>query len=682
MSERRRRFGGGLNGLALRNPEQLWIQCSFVICMMFALVTSAYLMNQRASDRSLASAKVVMAANQTLDAAQRVLSGAEGWNPQSDPDAARLRTTIRQLGIRANQLANHVYARGGAQIIDPGEFAQLRQDLTALSALGLRIPMIPEDRMTANTDRMRAILTGSGIEADLLAVADAYAADIAAITQLRRTSALVMLVVTLATLIASAVFVYLPAQRAVTRTLDTMRRRTADLRASQTRLTQLNSQLGYLVKHDPLTKLPNRSSLTLELDQCVQSGRCKGMRLYLVSLNDFKSVNDTMGQDVGDAVLIAVAAALQSCLNYDDYIARVGGDEFVLLSTEDAGDMVQRLQDALRSPFEIGPRKITVKASIGHTDIDTQQAAPMSSFGNAEIALKAARAEGRTVQAYSPNLRLAIEAENQRQRELHDALANGEIEPWFQPQIRLCDGTLYGAEVLARWRHPEHGILTPIDFLASAEAAGLIVDLDHCVWQSAIGLAVGWQRDQLWQPRLSFNAAPATICDPQLVERFLLALNKSGLSPEQVVVEVLETTLITGNEDLAAINIDTLAECGIALELDDFGTGYASLSKLTQLPLAGLKMDRSLVAPLPDQRADSIVRAILALAAELGLHVIAEGIEDQAQACHLRQRGCGYGQGYGFAKPMPPEAFAKWLSTHGRTDGTIALPMLRTSQQA
>lgn len=158
------------------------------------------------------------------------------------------------------------------------------------------------------------------------------------------------------------------------------------------------------------------------------------------------------------------------------------------------------------------------------------------------------------------------------------------------------------------------------------------------------------------------NAAPDTISDPQLIERFLLALRLSGLEADQVVIEVLETTLINGNDDMAAINIDSLAECGIALELDDFGTGYASLAKLIQLPLAGLKLDRSLIAPLPDRAADSVVRAILALAVELGLTVVAEGVEEAAQAAHLNDRGCGIGQGYGFGRPMPAKEFTIWLA--------------------
>jgi len=243
--------------------------------------------------------------------------------------------------------------------------------------------------------------------------------------------------------------------------------------------------------------------------------------------------------------------------------------------------------------------------------------------------------------------------------------------------VRLADGRLHGAEVLARWRHPTRGLLTPDAFLPAAERAGLMVDLDHAIWKTAMDQAMAWQVSDIWRPTISLNAAPDTIADPYLLERFLLSLQRSGLDADQVIVEVLETTLINGKDDIAAINIDSLADCGIALELDDFGTGYASLSKLTQLPLAGIKLDRSLVTPLPDQAADSVVRAILALATELGLHVVAEGVEEDEQAVHLNNRGCSVGQGYGFGKPMPGSEFTTWLEANAATRLQVGADLAR-----
>jgi EAL domain-containing protein (putative c-di-GMP-specific phosphodiesterase class I) len=348
-------------------------------------------------------------------------------------------------------------------------------------------------------------------------------------------------------------------------------------------------------------------------------------------------------------------------------VAHVGGDAFVLVSSEEPNSVIKRIAETVDTPFLIKGRRIPIKSSIGYLAVGSVVRRPLDILADAEIALQCAKtAGGNRAIEFTKGLRDNLGMVQKLQLELRDAIENNEIEPWFQPQVRLADGSLHGAEVLARWRHPTRGLLTPDVFLPAAESAGLMIDLDHAVWQSAMRYARNWEDTDTWRPVISLNAAPDTIGDPNLIERFLLTLQRSGLSADQVIVEVLETTLINGKDDMAAINIDSLAECGISLELDDFGTGYASLSKLTQLPLNGIKLDRSLIAPLPDQAADSVVRAILALAAELGLQVVAEGIEDPEQAVHLCDRGCGVGQGYSFGKPMPPQEFTKWLSDNAR----------------
>ena len=364
-----------------------------------------------------------------------------------------------------------------------------------------------------------------------------------------------------------------------------------------------------------------------------------------------------------------MSKALQSCVDYDNIVAHVSGDEFVLTSSEPTRFLIDRIMAALKEPFLVGGRRIPINASIGHLQIGKGVRRPLEILADAEIALQFAKnSGGNRAQAFTNDLRNNLGMMQRLQLDLTDAIRNGEIEPWFQPQVRLSDGRLHGAEVLARWRHPTRGLLTPDAFLPAAERAGLMIDLDHAIWKAAMKHARQWQTENIWRPSISLNVAPDTIADPHLLERFLLALQQSGLDADQVILEVLETTLINGKDDLAAINIDSLADCGIALELDDFGTGYASLSKLAQLPLTGIKLDRSLIAPLPDQAADSIVRAILALAVELGLHVVAEGVEESEQAAHLNERGCGIGQGYGFGRPMPPDEFTSWLAVNAHLE--------------
>jgi diguanylate cyclase (GGDEF)-like protein len=417
--------------------------------------------------------------------------------------------------------------------------------------------------------------------------------------------------------------------------------------------------------------------LTHYLGEIIATKSTKEWSLVLVGLDDFKTVNDTVGYDYGDGLLIAVSHALKCCVDFENVVAHVGGDEFALISDEPQHALLQRIAASLREPFSIKGRLIPVNASLGYLNIGDGVKKPMDTLADAEVALQSAKsAGGNRAVGFTQQLRDNLGIKQQLQIELSDAIQNGEIEPWFQPQVRMSDGCLHGAEVLARWRHPTRGLLTPDIFLPVAERAGLMVELDHAIWQSAMHQATYWEASKVWRPCISLNAAPDTISDPFLVERFLVSLHRAGLEADQVIVEVLETTLINGKDDIAAINIDNLADCGIALELDDFGTGYASLSKLTQLPLSGIKLDRSLIAPLPDPAADSVVRAILALATELGLHVVAEGVEEDTQAAHLNDRGCQIGQGYGFGKPMPAKEFTNWLETKAK------IPMIVSNEKA
>ncbi|MBQ1203748.1 MAG: bifunctional diguanylate cyclase/phosphodiesterase, partial [Loktanella sp.] len=422
--------------------------------------------------------------------------------------------------------------------------------------------------------------------------------------------------------LAEAALAFLPDQRGLQ---DHLRA----LRDSKAELELINAQLHHTTNHDALTGLPNRQRMIWVLIQDVLHQRAAGHTFLVVGLDGFKSINDSVGHDLGDDLLVTVAVALRSCVDEDDDIARIDGDEFALRTNEPADHLIRRVTAAFADPFEVQGRSLKVKASIGYLTLGPDEKDALAIFADADLALQTAKnTGGHRAQRFVPALREQSRHLQALQLELPDAIRNGELEPWFQPQMRLTDGGLHGVEVLARWRHPTQGMLTPDRFLLAAERAGLMVELDHAIWLSAMRQAMIWQEANLWRPVISLNAAPDTIADPYLIEKFLLSLRRSGLSVDQVIVEVLETTLISGAGDMAAINIDGLSECGIGLELDDFGTGYASLSRLTQLPLSGIKLDRSLIAPLPEQGADSVVRAILALATELGLHVVAEGVED------------------------------------------------------
>lgn len=651
----------------LAKPDRLWRHYCFALVIVLCLILAAYMLNRTVLGRGILAADGIMKNNEQIVLAQTIVTLSDALINTPSPDlidfdkaVVRFEFIYRDIvatQIRSDILTAHFF----------GDDAALNQRVHAFLNLARQFSDAPPDvRETLNLSINRLYDAG-GLQADLHTAGTLVAKQIKADAAFFKIVQTAMLAASCIVLLAEVLFIFLPAQRSVQASLRTMRRTTNQLRASQTRLKEMNSQLEHTITHDQLTGLPNRRLLTEYLAKAIANRKTQDWSLYLVGLDDFKSVNDTIGYDHGDTLLIALSAALKSCVDYDNIVAHMGGDEFALISTEPTDQVIARIRASLQEPIAIKGRRIPVIASIGHLAIDDGIRKPLDILADAETALQYAKnTGGNRAQAFTQQLRDDLRMVQQLQLDLMDAIRNGEIEPWFQPQVRLADGRLHGAEVLARWRHPTRGLLTPDIFLPAAERAGLMIELDHAIWRSAMDQAKVWQVSGVWRPMISLNAAPDTIADPDLLERFLLSLGRSGLDADQVIVEVLETTLINGKDDIAAINIDSLADCGIALELDDFGTGYASLSKLTQLPLAGIKLDRSLITPLPDQAADSVVRAMLALASELGLHVVAEGVEERHQATHLSKRGCRIGQGYGFGRPMPAGEFTIWLQSNAK----------------
>ena len=646
--------------LAIRAPGKLWQHYVLALSFLLSLIFAIYWVNTTITARSVMASEGIKAANEQVLRVQSILGNAEQLNARDLEAIDAFNQSISQFETAHIALgATHPAQVGvGPQTIVGS--ASLERRARAFIVLARSLPT---DTSSETWQQMHALYDTGGLLNDLLMAATLIAKQLEAETIFFARLQRLLLGASALVVLAEAIFVFWPAQYAVQSAYSKLKRQTNILRRSHTRLMQADSKLKNLVNHHPLTELPNRTSLEAFLGNAIRSQQASHWQLYLVGIDDFRSINNLLGHAGGDQLLIAVSRALKACVDYDDIVAHIGSDEFVLTSAESAPAVLRRIKDALASTFDVNGRRISVHASIGHIFIGTQVREPMDIVADAATALQFAKSEGGDgTKEFAQDLRHNTNLMQKMQFDLPEAIENGEIEPWFQPQVRLSDGKLYGAEVLARWRHPTRGLLMPDLFLPAAERAGLMIELDHAVWKSAMAFAREWQLNKVWHPVISLNAAPDTISDPQLIERFLLALQLSGLNADQVVIEVLETTLINGNDDMAAINIDSLAECGIALELDDFGTGYASLAKLIQLPIAGLKLDRSLIAPLPDRAADSVVRAILALAGELGLNVVAEGVEEAAQAAHLNERGCGIGQGYGFGRPMPAKEFTVWLA--------------------
>lgn len=659
-------FRAGINWakrkVGRNNPDRLWLHYTFALTLIMALFLATHFVNKMIIDHGATAAIARSDANAQLIAGVAILTSAEEFTADSEIPSAgleaaianflRIHRSLQDPGLWSPELKKHFFEGDAA----------LNNQVERFLSLATRLSTLPPEFRAPVMDDIRRLHATSGLtdmqQETLHLLESGATARAHSLADLQEA----ILITSAFVLLAEALFIFLPAQLTVRSSIAKLRTQAAAMRRSKTKLAAMNRQLEYLLGHDPLTGLPNRGSVVKYLHDTLHMHPDAGIGIVFVGLDNFKTLNDTAGHDFGDGVLCAVARAFEGCIDSEDIVARNGGDEFVLVTFEPPQTLANRLMTSLTEPFSVMGRKMSISASIGYLTADSPDAEALSLIANAGIAMQTAKDAGRNrVQEFTPCLRDKIETIQTLQLELPDAIANGQIEPWFQPQIRLSNGKIHGAEVLARWRHPTRGLLSPDKFLPAAVKAGLMIELDHAIWRSAMAFVVQWETAGIRLPHISLNAAPETISDPNLMERFLLLLHLSGLRANQIIVEVLETTIIDGTDDMAAINIDSLAECGISLELDDFGTGYASLSRLTQLPLAGIKLDKSLVTSLPDTAADSVIRAILALAAELGLQVVAEGIEQEDQAISLCAHGCAVGQGFGFARPMPADGFLSWL---------------------
>ncbi len=666
-----------MKGRKLLNPENIWIHCTVALCVIIGLLCSAYLTNRAIIAQHDLVARTTVAAQDLSVLSQQIML--QAIDPDQDIGIeliARFEATHAVL-LRGNPwsaaLQDHYFAG----------LAPLDERITQFAGLANQMAQLPASDHAPIVAQMQTLL-GSGALSDGLRQAATLFGD-ASRSDIDRLHGLLNLYLLIAAfvLLAEALLVFRPAHLAVRSVFRELRAKTEVLTSSQEQLRRMNDKLYHLANHDPLTGLPNRSYMTTRLSDALAQPGWDELGILFIGLDGFKAINDTIGHENADIMLIAMAGRLKACVDDDDLVARVGGDEFILTTSEPPENLTKRILNSLSESFVIDGRSVSVDTSIGYLTAFAGESEADQIVRNAGVALQAAKAAGgRRAVEFSQALRDESAEMLELQLELRDAIAAGQIEPWFQPQINLADGTIRGAEVLARWRHPKRGLLTPDKFLPAAEHAGLVIDLDHAIWRAAVNCAQQWEGSDDHKLAISLNAAPDTISDPFLIERLLKMLHGSTLRLDQIVVEVLETTLIEGSDDMAAINIDSLAECGVALELDDFGTGYASLSKLTQLPLSGIKLDRSLIAPLPDTGADSVVRAILALAAELGLQVIAEGIETDDQARYLRNCRCEIGQGYGFAHPMPAPEFDTWLKEYASRPQSFAQPPDQIPMQA
>ena len=421
------------------------------------------------------------------------------------------------------------------------------------------------------------------------------------------------------------------------------------------------AQLAHEALHDPLTTLPNRA---LFRDRCVQAlagiGRAtSGIGVLFIDLDGFKQVNDSLGHAAGDRLLVEAADRLRHALRAGDTVSRFGGDEFTVLAAtldhrHDAVELAQRVTHALGRSFRVADRDVVLTCSIGIAFTFDRGCDPDALLHEADIAMYRAKERGGACyEVFGQSLRARTAKRRQLETELRGALENEQLRVAYQPQVELPTGRMTGLEALARWQHPERGLVPAGDFIRVAEDTGMIHDLGRWVLCQACTDFARWRKEGSVgdDVQLAVNLSPRQLSRGDVVEATGAALAETGIEPAQLVLEVTEGAVVA-NAARAGSVLKRLKALGVQIAIDDFGVGYASLGYLERFPIDILKIDRSLVAGLwGDSRKHRVVATVMALAETLGLTVIAEGIERPEDADELMTLGCRLGQGFLFARP-------------------------------
>ncbi|WP_428483779.1 EAL domain-containing protein [Rhodopila sp.] len=427
---------------------------------------------------------------------------------------------------------------------------------------------------------------------------------------------------------------------------------------------QSEARIVFLAHHDALTGLPNRVLLRERLDQAIaQLGRGTVFALLCLDLDNFKTVNDTLGHPVGDKLLQAVADRLGFCVRETDTVARLGGDEFAIVQVgitapEDAGELAGRVVATLSRPYDIDGQQVIVGASVGIAVAPGDGSNWDKLLKNADMALYRAKSDGKGLHRwFEQEMDARLQQRHRLEWELRQALPNNELELFYQPLVNLASDRVSSFEALLRWRHPQRGLVSPGEFIPLAEETGLIVPIGEWVLRRACADAASWP-DGI---KVAVNVSAIQFRSSRLAEAVNDALTDAGLPAQRLELEVTESVLLR-DSDATLATLHQLRRLGSRIALDDFGTGYSSLSYLRSFPFDKLKIDRSFVRDLADNpEAAAIVRAITQLATALGMTIAAEGIETEAQLACLRKEACTEGQGYLFSRPVPADVVSTLL---------------------
>jgi diguanylate cyclase (GGDEF)-like protein len=436
-----------------------------------------------------------------------------------------------------------------------------------------------------------------------------------------------------------------------------------------TERTVLEQELAHQAVHDPLTNLANRALFRNRVEHALARTvrESRPVVVMFLDLDDFKTINDSLGHAAGDLVLFEVARRLRTCMRRGDTVARLGGDEFgLMLEPEAAHDVervAQRVLDAVRPPMEVQGKEVAITASVGVAASIGPEDSAEEMLRNADVAMYAAKAGGKCrYEIFEQRMHASAVERLELQADLKHAIDNGELFLHYQPVVSLTDGSIAAAEALVRWQHPRRGVVGPLGFIGVAEESGLIVPLGRWVLSEACRQAKAWHQQRPGDPiSVSVNVSAAELRREDFAGHVREVLSETGVDPTLLVLEITESTLMR-DADGAARRVRELKELGVRLAMDDFGTGYSSLAYLHRFPMDVLKIDASFVQGLGRGPEDSaIARAIVQIGRTLRMQTVAEGIETGDELARLRALGCDYGQGYYLSRPMTAEKLTALL---------------------
>lgn len=443
---------------------------------------------------------------------------------------------------------------------------------------------------------------------------------------------------------------------------------------------RVEESLATLSHYDPLTGLANRSLFQVRLNDAVaQSKRANHLiAVMLLDLDHFKDINDTWGHPVGDALLKGVAERLEVVTRETDTVARLGGDEFAIIATnltdsEGAATLANKAIEALKEPFQLDGKEVRTATSVGISLFPSDKGDDADLQKHADFALYQAKGNGRgLLQFYDAEMNVKRSKRKSLERDLELALEREELSLNYQPKVQAVTGAITGVEALLRWKHPERGQISPVEFIPIAESTGQIIEIGQWVIETACAAHFAWIDAGLSPIPVAVNLSGVQLTRGGLVDSITKIVADTGIDPRFLEFEITEGAIIDKLDAVSKI-LSELHDLGHKLYIDDFGTGYSSLVHLKRFPVDCLKIDRSFITNIPDNPDDvAITRAVIALARSLGMKVVAEGVENWSQFSYLQESNCREMQGYYFSPPLPSTELVEWIRQRKRGLSTVA----------